>query len=254
MFAVAAFCTYILHRGVHLGVLSHSTVFWACSLNVKDTPYANLGSISFSDVWSKLLNMMDKVRPISLPPNILPTLQLTLSTCVSCHFNAFVFSLLWPNTMILKHGPLMSATHTWSPTLRRRSSSSPGPEFGEQQGHTIVIKSSSPFWHEPMQTRTSSLPRPNGISGWRIVALTMSTLPFVLTICVLLARTPHPSLRPCGWTQVKLKGTGAISFQLGCDWHHDDGGNLYFSICRESPAPTTFSILNLCTASTRILR
>ena len=113
-----------------------------------------------------------------------------------------------------------------------------GPEFGEREGSTLLIfkslyglRSSGARWHEKFAdtlrdmgfTPSKNEPniwmrQPNGL--WEYVAVYVDDLAFVMR-------------EPKAFTDIlmekykyKLKGTGSISFHLGCDFFRDKDGTL----------------------------
>jgi hypothetical protein len=113
-----------------------------------------------------------------------------------------------------------------------------GPEFGEREGHILVIqkalyglRTSGLRWHErfsdclrdegftPCKAEPDIWMRPNG-DVYEYIAVYVDDLAIAM-------------LRPKEFTQLlidkykfKLKGTGPISFHLGCDFVRDDNGVL----------------------------
>ena len=116
-----------------------------------------------------------------------------------------------------------------------------GPEFGDREGHTLVIvkalyglKSSGLRWHErfadvlrdmgffPSRAETDIWMRDKG-DHYEYIAVYVDDLMIL-------------SKRPQDITNIliekhcfKLKGTGPVSFHLGCDFFRDEDGNLCFA-------------------------
>jgi len=116
-----------------------------------------------------------------------------------------------------------------------------GPEFGDRQGHTLVIrkalyglKSSGLRWHE----RLSDVLREMGFipskaerdiwmrdcgDHYEYIAVYVDDL-------LITSKDPSTIIKTLsGEHKFKLKGTGAVSFHLGCDWFRDDNGDLSYA-------------------------
>jgi len=115
------------------------------------------------------------------------------------------------------------------------------PEFGNRQGRTLVIrkafyglKSSGLRWHE----RLSDVLRDMGFipskaerdiwmrdcrDHYKYIAVCVDDL-------LIASKDPSSIIKTLSEEhKFKLKSTGAVSFQLGCDWFRDDDGNLCYA-------------------------
>jgi len=116
-----------------------------------------------------------------------------------------------------------------------------GPEFGDQQGHTLVIhkalyglKSTGLRWHErlsgvlrDMGLIPSKAERDIWMSGhgdhYEHIAVYVNDL-------LIASKDPSSIIKTLsGEHKFKLKGTDTVSFHLGCDWFRVDDGNLCYA-------------------------
>jgi len=116
-----------------------------------------------------------------------------------------------------------------------------GPEFGDRQGHTLVIrkalhglKSSGLRWHK----RLSDVLRNMGFIPSKaerdIWMQDCGDHYEYIAVCVddllIASKDPSSIIKTLSKEhKFKLKGTGAVSFHLGCDWFRDDDGNLFYA-------------------------
>ena len=116
-----------------------------------------------------------------------------------------------------------------------------GPEFGEREGHTLIIvralyglRTSGLRWHERLadvlrnegfflsKAETDIWMRDKG-DHYEYIAVYVDDL----LIC---SRQPQPIIELLENKHMfKLKGTGEISFHLGCDYFRDENGNLCYA-------------------------
>ena len=116
-----------------------------------------------------------------------------------------------------------------------------GPEFGELEGHTLIIfkalyglRSSGLRWHErfadtlrdmgffPSKAEEDIWMRRNG-DIYEYIAT------YVDDICIVAKDPGEITRRLQNDYRFKLKGTGPISYHLGCDYFRDSTGTLCFS-------------------------
>jgi hypothetical protein len=116
-----------------------------------------------------------------------------------------------------------------------------GPEFGERQGHVLIIqkalyglKSSGLRWHErfadvlrdagyiPSKAESDIWMRDKG-DHWEYIAVYVDDL-------LIASKDPQAIIDMLKKDyNFKLKGTGPISFHLGCDFFRDEDGNLCYA-------------------------
>ena len=116
-----------------------------------------------------------------------------------------------------------------------------GPEFGELEGHVLIIqkalyglKSSGLHWHEqfadvlrdagfiPSKAESDIWMRDKG-DHWEYIAVYVDDL-------LIASKDPQAIIDMLEKDyNFKLKGTGPISFHLGCDFFRDDDGNLCYA-------------------------
>jgi len=116
-----------------------------------------------------------------------------------------------------------------------------GPEFGELEGHTLIIvkalyglKSSGLMWHHRLEdvlrsmgfflskTETDIWMRDMG-DHWEYIAVYVDDL-------MIISRDPKSIVETLEKEHCfKLKGTGPIEFHLGCDWFRDENGVLCYA-------------------------
>jgi len=144
-----------------------------------------------------------------------------------------------------------------------------GPEFGDRQGHTLAfhkalygLKSSGLRWHErlsdvlrdmgfiPSKAKCDIWMRDCG-DHYEYIAVYVDNL-------LILSKDPSSIIKTLSDEhKFKLKGTGAVSFHLGCDWFRDDDGNLCYaphqyieitfdSLVNVAARTATKPILDLC--------
>jgi len=116
-----------------------------------------------------------------------------------------------------------------------------GPEFGNRQGHTLVIrkvlcglKSSGLRWHG----RLSAVLRDMGFIPskaerdiWmRDCGDHCECIAVHVDDLLIASKDPSSIIKNLSDEhKFKLKGTCAVSFHLGCDWFRDDDGNLCYA-------------------------
>ena len=116
-----------------------------------------------------------------------------------------------------------------------------GPEFGELEGHTLIIfkalyglKSSGLRWHErfadvlrsmnffPSKAESDIWMRDKG-DHYEYIAVYVDDL-------LIASKNPQDIIDDfTGTHDFKLKGTGPVSFHLGCDFFRDEDGNLCYA-------------------------
>ena len=116
-----------------------------------------------------------------------------------------------------------------------------GPEFGERQGHTLIIvkalygfRSSGLRWHERFADCLHEMgftPCKAEPDIWmRRVGNLYEYIGTYVDNLVIVSKNPEDIARALTQDyKFKLKGTGPIAFHLGCDYYRDKNGILCFA-------------------------
>ena len=116
-----------------------------------------------------------------------------------------------------------------------------GPEFGDRKGHSLVIvkalyglKSSGLRWHERFLDVLRSMnfvqSKPERDIWMRDMGDHYEYIAVYVDDLLIVSRTPSSIITSLADDhKFKLKGTGAITFHLGCDWYCDDDGTLCYA-------------------------
>jgi len=116
-----------------------------------------------------------------------------------------------------------------------------GPEFGNQQGHTLVIckashglRSSGLCWHERLSNVLQDMgfiPSKAERDIWmRDCGDHCEHIAVHVDDLLIASKDPLSIIKTLSDEhKFKLKGAGAVSFHLGCDWFRDVNGNLCYA-------------------------
>jgi len=116
-----------------------------------------------------------------------------------------------------------------------------GPEFGDRQGHTLVIrkalyglKSSGIPWHEPLSDVLRDMgfiPSKAKHHIWmRDCGDHYEHIAVYVDDLLIASKDPSSIIKTLSDEHMfKLKGTSVVSFHLGCDWFHNGDGNLCYT-------------------------